>query len=525
MAFGGDLVVRLGMDSKRFDSGLKKSRGRIKSFARYAVGALGAVAGAMGARASIQAFETQRIAIAKLESTLKSTGGAAGRTSAQIQKFAASRQAVTNFGDEVTIAGASILATFKNIRGDAFDKTMVAAQNVSALMGQDLQSSMVQLGKAINDPIAGLSALSRVGITFNEEQKEQIKLLQKSGDLMGAQAIILDELESQFGGAAEAARSPFTALSNTFGDLLEKVGELVAGGSGGMVGWLEGIVQQATAGVQIMIDWKESFADWSSSGIAASEGLFGTIMNGVNWVVSGFKMMFFGLVNFELGFALIAEVAVNVFNTIVARVKWLGGVFADFLQWFPKNWKEVFFTSVDYVTTLYINLGKNIRAIFKEVWDVVASGFTKSFSVELTSLTEGFKSTIQDEFKIREFVGPEAVTDAKKKFTDAFNEWQDMGQEAADNAIVPGGSLAPAAAGTGFEEKTGDVSADQKKKQQTEAISLNSKEGFEKIIMAMSGGGKKDKVEKNTGAMAKTLESIERKMDNGSSLTVVGVPA
>jgi hypothetical protein len=62
----------------------------------------------------------------------------------------------------------------------------------------------IQLGKALNDPTQGVSALSRVGVSFTDVQKDMIKKLQESGDMMGAQRIILGELEKQFGGTAEA---------------------------------------------------------------------------------------------------------------------------------------------------------------------------------------------------------------------------------------------------------------------------------------------------------------------------------
>jgi phage-related minor tail protein len=98
------------------------------------------------------------------------------------------------------------LLTFGNVSGEAFDRAQMAAVNLSARLGQDLQSSAVQVGKALNDPIKGVTALGRVGVSFTEQQKEQIKAMTKVGDVAGAQSLILAQLEKQYGGSAEAPR-------------------------------------------------------------------------------------------------------------------------------------------------------------------------------------------------------------------------------------------------------------------------------------------------------------------------------
>ena len=200
------------------------------------VGAIGAAMGAMagmyalarGLAAATSAAMEQRDAEAKLGAVLKATGNAAGFTLGQLKGMASGFQEVTTFGDETILSGMALLATFKNIRGEAFERTTKAAMDMATVMGTDLQSSLLMLGKAVNDPLLGLTALGRAGVQFNDAQKEQIELMVESGDLMGAQTLILEELESQFGGAAEAAGGPFNKalgqLKNTWGDLLEEVG-------------------------------------------------------------------------------------------------------------------------------------------------------------------------------------------------------------------------------------------------------------------------------------------------------------
>jgi hypothetical protein len=187
-------------------------------------------------KSSVQAFIRQEAAIAQLEQRIKSTGGAAGFTSEELQRMASGLQAVTTFGDEATIEMQSLLLTFTQIQGPIFARAQESILNVAQAMGTDLKSAALQVGKALNDPAGQLSALSRSGIQFNDTQKEMIKTMQASGDIAGAQAVILKELETQFGGAARAARDTFggslTAAGNSIGDLSEKFGESIIEATG-----------------------------------------------------------------------------------------------------------------------------------------------------------------------------------------------------------------------------------------------------------------------------------------------------
>ncbi len=206
---------------KRSDQTEKKASRLGKTIGRLAAG----VSVGLFARAVINSTREQEQAIAQLNATLQSTGRFSEETSRALQAQAAALQKLTTFGDEAIISAQSQLLTFKELGSDVFPRATKAVLDLSAKMGTDLQSSVIQIGKALNDPTVGLTALTRVGITFTEQQKDQIKTLQKSGDILGAQKIILEELESQFEGSAEAARNTFggalDAVKNAFGDLLE----------------------------------------------------------------------------------------------------------------------------------------------------------------------------------------------------------------------------------------------------------------------------------------------------------------
>jgi len=160
----------------------------------------------------------------QLEAVLKSTGGAAGVTSEMANKLADSMQQVTNFDGEAVLGGENLLLTFTNIGKDVFPRATESMLDMSQALGQDMKSSAVQLGKALNDPIAGISALSRVGVTFTDQQKEQITTMVEAGNVAGAQGLILDELAKEFGGSARAMVEPGKQLANMWGDVKEQVG-------------------------------------------------------------------------------------------------------------------------------------------------------------------------------------------------------------------------------------------------------------------------------------------------------------
>ena len=147
--------------------------------------------------------------------------------------MASGLQNVTTFGDEAIMGGQSLLLTFKNIGRDVFPQATETMLDMSQALGQDMKSSAIQLGKALNDPITGVTALQRVGVSFTEDQREQIEVLVESGQTMEAQSLILDELSSQFGGSASAAAETYTGqitqLNNTFGDLREQIGFALRG--------------------------------------------------------------------------------------------------------------------------------------------------------------------------------------------------------------------------------------------------------------------------------------------------------
>ena len=239
---GTNAFKRIGDSAKRAFSGIatasRKAIGAaekgIKGLASEFVNFRGIITAAIAAfsvgkivsffKESLALTKTQIAAEKQLETVIKSTGGAAGLTAEELKTMASGLQNVTNFGDEAIINGQALLLTFTKIGRDIFPRATEAMLDVSTAMGQDMKTSAIQVGKALNDPITGLAALRRVGIQFTKAQEDQIKSMVEAGRLAEAQAVILGELERQFGGSAAAAREAdggMIALSNTLGDLRE----------------------------------------------------------------------------------------------------------------------------------------------------------------------------------------------------------------------------------------------------------------------------------------------------------------
>lgn len=202
------------------------------------------------------------------EQVVKSTGGAAKITAEQVGDLATAISNKTGADDEAIQSGQNLLLTFTNIRNgvgkgnDIFNQAsqaitdMTAALNDGQVTAEGMHSSSIQLGKALNDPIKGVTALQKVGVSFTADQKKQIKTLVESGKTMQAQKIILGELSKEFGGAAEAAADPVTKLKTIVGNASESIGgallPIVNKGATALGKVIPKAIGLATIGVQAM---------------------------------------------------------------------------------------------------------------------------------------------------------------------------------------------------------------------------------------------------------------------------------
>ena len=166
---------------------------------------------------NVSAVQTQML---KLEGILKATGGAAGLSLSEIENLSTEIGVATLASTAKVRDAAGIMLTFKSITGETFKDALRLAQDLAEVGFGDLKMGATQLGKALEDPIVGLGALRRVGVSFTDAQKEMIKVLTMTGRKAEAQRIILDALDQQVGGAGVKAA---TGLAGAVDSLREKL--------------------------------------------------------------------------------------------------------------------------------------------------------------------------------------------------------------------------------------------------------------------------------------------------------------
>lgn len=210
----GDAVEKAGNDVQR--------AGRdFSAFGEIATGALRHI-GTIGVNAAIDGFaalgrsivdgvgdarEAARL-MASTEQTIKTMGNAAGRSAQDVVDLATALSDASGkslFGDDQIQQASNLLLTFGNIKGETFDLATALTVDLAQALGGAPADQAMMLGKALNDPVKGLTALGRAGLTFSEEQKAVIEAMVETGDIAGAQAIIIEELNRQVGGQAAAA--------------------------------------------------------------------------------------------------------------------------------------------------------------------------------------------------------------------------------------------------------------------------------------------------------------------------------
>lgn len=212
---------------------LSGARSAVAPIAGVLAGVFAAGAVVSWGKESINALKRIETINAQTASAIKATGAAAGVTTDHVEDLANSLEKVTSTEAESIQEGANLLLTFKAIRNEAgagndiFDQTVRAMVDMSRAMGTDASSGAIQLGKALNDPVAGISALSRVGIQFTDDQKALIGSLVESGQTMEAQKIILAELNAQFGGSGAAYADTYAGKIDNLGNAWGNVGETI----------------------------------------------------------------------------------------------------------------------------------------------------------------------------------------------------------------------------------------------------------------------------------------------------------
>ena len=179
---------------------------------------------------TVKAISNLEVQQGKLNALLKATGNAAGLVGRDIEIMAEAIGKGTLASVQGARDAAGVLLTFKSITGETFEETLKLTQDLAAVGFGSMKTAALQLGKALEEPEIGLSALRRVGVSFTEQQKEQIKVLAMTGRQMEAQAIIIKTLKQQVGGAGEGAAGGLAGAYDTLKENLTLFFERSASG-------------------------------------------------------------------------------------------------------------------------------------------------------------------------------------------------------------------------------------------------------------------------------------------------------
>ncbi|MFT9076568.1 phage tail tape measure protein [Ethanoligenens sp.] len=324
------------------------------------IGSVGAAVGAFLGSSISKAQDAQK-ANADLAQTLKSTGGASGMTMQLLDELTESMIKNTTFSDDEVKSGEGMLLTFTNIGKNVFPQATAALLDMSQKMGTAPKDAAVQLGKALNDPVKGITALTRVGVTFTDQQKDQIAQMVKTGDMAGAQKVILGELNKEFGGQAAAAADTYAGKQKQLQNTMEEVQETIGTA---LMPMLAKLLQSAMPIIQTVADFVSKHPQLTAA-ILAIVAVIGLLVGGLSLlttVTTAFGMVELATLGpITLVVAAIAGLAVAAV-AIVTHWKDISGFFVGL-------WKDVS-GAFNAAKTAIGNVLNGIAGFFRQ-WGVV----------------------------------------------------------------------------------------------------------------------------------------------------------
>jgi hypothetical protein len=243
----GSLSVKVTADTAGLQSGINRSDKALKDFARGADGSartasgslnrvtasftkmLPAITAAVGAfsigavvKDAVREQEQLQRNLMRTEALIKATGSAAGFTAEELHEQARQLAAATLESTEGVMQAQQVMLTFRSVTGETFTRATELASDLAAVTGGSLQGAMTQLGKALEDPVQGINAMTRSGVSFTNQQKETIKSLVETNQHAAAQKVILDELASQYGGVSRAQAMGLAGAQDTLAQSLQE---------------------------------------------------------------------------------------------------------------------------------------------------------------------------------------------------------------------------------------------------------------------------------------------------------------
>ncbi len=249
---------------------------------------------------------------AQVRAGLISTNHAAGVSYEELEASAKKFADTLPFTRAQIVDMQSQIITFPGITKRTFETASEAIMDMSTRLHKGLDETAIMVGKALQDPAHGITAMRRVGVNFNEEQTKVIKNLVHTGHVAKAQALILKELQTEFAGSAKAAAAadPLFRYNKLMENLKIEVGEVGEKLIHNLTPALETGVQWIKNIFEVVENNKTLFIDLAGAivGGAVAYGAYLAVMKGVaayEAMVNGIKIVS----NFLTKEAVVANIA------------------------------------------------------------------------------------------------------------------------------------------------------------------------------------------------------------------------
>jgi len=339
--------------------------------------ATGVAVGALVAfgKTSVKAAEESAIAHNRLVATFKNVGDASGAAAAAAEAYAGKLSKQTGVDDEAIMGAQALLATFHSVSGAAgrqagvFDRATQAAVDLAAAGYGDLNSNAVQMGKALEDPVKGMAALAKSGVTFTAAQKQAIVQMEKTGNHLGAQKIVLQNVEDQVKGTAAATATGSAKMAVAWGNFQESVGAAI-------LPFVESI-QTKLGGLFDFVSANSSWLVPLVSGVAAIVGALLIFVKTVQFVKSA--ILAFKLAWVALNGTFIASPIGLIIIGIVALIAVIV-IIATKTTWFQTIWRAV----TSFMTAAWRATVGAITAAWNAAWSFIAGIFRAIQSIAMT---------------------------------------------------------------------------------------------------------------------------------------------
>lgn len=404
--------------------GIEKTKSYLEKYGSIAMVAGGAAVTAFGI--SLHAAEENEVAVKRLEQVYKSMGQNVEKASKQSQEYASKLEMQIGVEDEAIMAVQAKLATFKKIGDETarmngyFDRATQLAFDMAATGFGEASGNAVQLGKALNDPVKGITALNRAGIQFTANEKKKIAALVASNKITEAQGLILRTIEKQVGGVAKATVTASAKAKVAWSEVTESLGKAVLPAFTKIAEKLSEIIPK----IQVWIEKNGTMVMWIAKGavalltlgIAFKAAALGISIYNAYLVVAEamtINFIYMGMIASVSGGAVLLIIAalaaaayliydnwgaIKVFfiklwegikDVFLFIWKWIKKIFWDYrpevliyrnwdkiVAWFKNLWtkvKEVFMQFINYLLSLPGKFFEAGRRFITGVWDGIKS--------------------------------------------------------------------------------------------------------------------------------------------------------